>query len=159
LSTFISRFGILGDLICKLPQWTDDEVEVRSLLENGKRPDDYPLSVCFLATSQAITNGDYVHAPLTPLGQQQAAQTGQYLNLSRQPLDGFYTSPLRRAQETATIIGTHMGATPSVENDIRELEALEPGSSHSTPLCFCQAKRPFIISKTYVEANSRQFTW
>ena len=27
-------------------------------------------------------HGDYVHAPLTPLGQQQAAQTGQYLSAS-----------------------------------------------------------------------------
>ncbi len=70
-------------------------------------------------------NGDYVHAPLTPLGQKQAAQTGQYLNSSRQPLDGFYTSPLRRALETATIIGTIIGATPTVKNGIREIEGLE----------------------------------
>lgn len=70
-------------------------------------------------------NGDYVHAPLTPLGRQQAAQTGQYLNSTRQPLDGFYTSPLRRAQETATIIGTVIRATPTVKNGIRELEGLE----------------------------------
>jgi broad specificity phosphatase PhoE len=73
----------------------------------------------------ARVNGDYVHAPLTLLGQQQAAQTGQYLNLSRRPGDGFYTSPLRRAQETATIIGTIIGATPNVKNGIREIEGLE----------------------------------
>ncbi|HEX9331959.1 MAG TPA: phosphoglycerate mutase family protein, partial [Anaerolineales bacterium] len=46
-------------------------------------------------------NGDYVHAPLTPLGQEQAAQTGQYLVASQQLINDFYTSPLRRAQETA----------------------------------------------------------
>jgi broad specificity phosphatase PhoE len=70
-------------------------------------------------------NGDYVHAPLTSLGQQQAAQTGQYLKSSRQSVDGFYTSPLRRAQETATIIGTIISATPTVKNGIREVEGLE----------------------------------
>jgi broad specificity phosphatase PhoE len=70
-------------------------------------------------------HGDYVHAPLTPLGQQQAAQTGQYLNASRQPDDGFYPSPLRRAQETATIIGAIFSATPDVRNGIREIESIE----------------------------------
>ncbi|HEX7588057.1 MAG TPA: histidine phosphatase family protein [Anaerolineae bacterium] len=70
-------------------------------------------------------NGDYVHAPLTALGQKQAAQTGQYLSTSQQPIAGIYTSPLRRAQETATIIGTIISATPTVKNGIRELEGIE----------------------------------
>lgn len=69
--------------------------------------------------------GDYVHAPLTPLGREQASQTGRYLNSRQEPLDGFYTSPLRRARETATIIGAKISATPTVENGIRELEGLE----------------------------------
>lgn len=42
LSSFISRLGIMGDLIRKIPDWIDDQVEVRSLLEKGKRPDEYP---------------------------------------------------------------------------------------------------------------------
>jgi broad specificity phosphatase PhoE len=70
-------------------------------------------------------NGDYVHAPLTPLGRQQAAQTGQYLFSSQQPIDGFYTSPLRRARETADIIGSEILGTPIVKNGIREVEGLE----------------------------------
>lgn len=41
-STFISRFGVLGDLMRNIPEWIDDAVEVRSLLTHGKRPDDYP---------------------------------------------------------------------------------------------------------------------
>jgi SAM-dependent methyltransferase len=40
-SAFISRFGILGDLLKKMPDWIEDEVEVRSFLDHGKRPDDY----------------------------------------------------------------------------------------------------------------------
>ncbi len=41
-SSFISRFGIMGDLLKDLPDWIEERVEVRSLLERGKRPDDAP---------------------------------------------------------------------------------------------------------------------
>jgi SAM-dependent methyltransferase len=41
-SSFLSRFGILGDLIRNVPGWIADQAEVRSLLASGKRPDDYP---------------------------------------------------------------------------------------------------------------------
>jgi broad specificity phosphatase PhoE len=70
-------------------------------------------------------HGDYVHAPLTTLGEHQAALTGAYLSERQPSLDGFYTSPIRRAKETAAIIGTKLGKTPEVENGIREVEGLE----------------------------------
>jgi len=54
-------------------------------------------------------NGDYFHAPLTSLGQEQAAQTGQYFSAPETHLDGIYSSPLRRTQETAKIIGEKIG--------------------------------------------------
>lgn len=41
-SSFISRFGVLSDLLKDLPQWIEDQINVRSLLERGKRPDGYP---------------------------------------------------------------------------------------------------------------------
>jgi S-adenosylmethionine-dependent methyltransferase len=41
-SSFLSRFGILGDLLKRVPGWIEDQAEVRSLLERGKRPDEYP---------------------------------------------------------------------------------------------------------------------
>lgn len=41
-SAFISRFGIMGDLIRNLPDWIEDQTEVQSLLEKGHRPEDYP---------------------------------------------------------------------------------------------------------------------
>lgn len=41
-SAFLSRFGVLADLIKNMPQWIEDQVHVRSLLAHGKRPDDYP---------------------------------------------------------------------------------------------------------------------
>jgi SAM-dependent methyltransferase len=41
-SAFISRYGIMGDLMKNLTAWIEDQAEVRSLLENGRRPDDAP---------------------------------------------------------------------------------------------------------------------
>jgi len=70
-------------------------------------------------------HGDYFHAPLTTLGQEQAAQTGQYLNAPQNHLDGLYSSPLRRTQETAHIIGAIIGQTAELRIGIQELRLNE----------------------------------
>jgi broad specificity phosphatase PhoE len=73
-------------------------------------------------------NGDYFHAPLTPLGQEQAAKTGQFFNASENHLDGFYSSPLRRTQETAGIIGAKIGQNAELRPGIQEVRFTEvPG--------------------------------
>ena len=41
-SSFISRFGIMGDLVKNFPDWIEDQAKVQSLLEKGRRPDGYP---------------------------------------------------------------------------------------------------------------------
>ena len=41
-SSFLSRLGIMGDLLKNVPGWIEDQAEVRSLLARGRRPDDYP---------------------------------------------------------------------------------------------------------------------
>jgi len=70
-------------------------------------------------------NGDYVHAPLTPLGQEQAAQTGQHFSEPQHHLDGFYCSPLRRTQETAKIIGERIGQNAELRTGVQELRLRE----------------------------------
>jgi broad specificity phosphatase PhoE len=70
-------------------------------------------------------NGDYFHAPLTPLGQEQAAQTGRYFNAPENRLDGFYSSPLRRTQETAKIIGAKIGLDPELQPGVQEVMFFE----------------------------------
>jgi broad specificity phosphatase PhoE len=70
-------------------------------------------------------NGDYFHAPLTKLGQEQAAQTGQYFSAPENRLDGFYSSPLRRTQETAKIIGAKIGQEAQPRLGIQEVMFLE----------------------------------
>ena len=70
-------------------------------------------------------NGDYFHAPLTPLGQEQAAQTGQYFSAPENHLDGFYSSPLRRTQETAHIIGEKIGQNAELRAGIQEVRMSE----------------------------------
>ena len=70
-------------------------------------------------------HGDYFHAPLTALGQEQAAQTGQYFSAQQNHLDGFYSSPLRRTQETAGIIGAKIGLSAELRDDIQEVRLSE----------------------------------
>jgi hypothetical protein len=41
-SSLISRFGIMGDLVRDFPTWIEDQTEVSSLLERGRRPNEYP---------------------------------------------------------------------------------------------------------------------
>jgi len=41
-SSFISRFGVIGDLLKNLPDWIERQAEVEWLLEKGRRPDDQP---------------------------------------------------------------------------------------------------------------------
>ncbi len=41
-SAFLSRFGVVGDLLKNIPQWIEDWLEVRSVMERGRRPDEYP---------------------------------------------------------------------------------------------------------------------
>lgn len=41
-STFLSRLGVLGDLMKRMPEWIERPDQVRSLLGRGRRPDDQP---------------------------------------------------------------------------------------------------------------------
>jgi S-adenosylmethionine-dependent methyltransferase len=43
-SSFISRYGIMGDLLRNLPGWIENEAEVQNILEIGKNPDHIPGS-------------------------------------------------------------------------------------------------------------------
>jgi S-adenosylmethionine-dependent methyltransferase len=45
-SSFIGRFGVMSDLLRNRPGWIEDQAEVRSVLERGKRPDDSPRGGC-----------------------------------------------------------------------------------------------------------------
>jgi 2,3-bisphosphoglycerate-dependent phosphoglycerate mutase len=70
-------------------------------------------------------NGDYFHAPLTSLGQEQAAKTGQYFSAPENHLDGFYSSPLRRTRETARIIGEKIGQNAELRIGVQEVRLNE----------------------------------
>jgi SAM-dependent methyltransferase len=41
-SSFISRFGVLADLLRDNPEWIEDQKRAWSLLQSGRRPDGYP---------------------------------------------------------------------------------------------------------------------
>ena len=41
-SAFLSRMGVFGDLLKRVPAWIEDQAEVRSMLTRGRRSDDAP---------------------------------------------------------------------------------------------------------------------
>jgi hypothetical protein len=41
-SAFISRFGIMGDLLRNVPNWIEDQADVHSILAYGRDPADHP---------------------------------------------------------------------------------------------------------------------
>lgn len=41
-SAFISRYGIMGDVMKKIPEWIEDQRKVRTHMAAGRRPDGYP---------------------------------------------------------------------------------------------------------------------
>jgi broad specificity phosphatase PhoE len=75
--------------------------------------------------AKKLNGASYVTAPLTELGRKQAELTGEFLKQSGIQFDGFYSSPLKRALETANIIGAHIGQTPVVREGLQEMEYRE----------------------------------
>ena len=59
--------------------------------------------------------------PLTELGRGQAAALAEELE-SQEPLSAIYASPLRRALETASIVGARLGLEPVPVDDLREVD-------------------------------------
>ncbi|MCC7164396.1 MAG: histidine phosphatase family protein [Anaerolineae bacterium] len=75
--------------------------------------------------AKKLQGASYVTAPLTELGRQQATRTGEYLQAQGVPFDGYYSSALERAIETATLIGGKIGQTPTIQPGIQEMEYRE----------------------------------
>lgn len=42
VSSFISRFGILGEMLRRVPAWIEDQASVKSVIEKGMDPPDHP---------------------------------------------------------------------------------------------------------------------
>jgi broad specificity phosphatase PhoE len=59
--------------------------------------------------------------PLTDLGRRQAEALASEL-VSSSSLSGLYTSPLRRALETAAVVGEQVGLEPILVEDLREVD-------------------------------------
>ncbi len=75
--------------------------------------------------AKKLAGESYVTAPLTALGRAQATLTGAYLQAAGIGFDGYYASPLRRARETAELIGAHIAQTAQVRDGLQEMEYRE----------------------------------
>jgi len=68
---------------------------------------------------------DTMDAPLTELGQQQAAALQSWLSQQSSPADALYVSTMRRTRETAEYVAKGIGVDPIFDDRIREF-----GNSH-----------------------------
>lgn len=75
--------------------------------------------------AQRLPSGDYASARLTELGRAQANRTGEYFSEQSIRFDGFYSSPLPRAWETALLIGARIGQRPIARAGLQEMEYRE----------------------------------
>lgn len=57
---------------------------------------------------------------LSPEGVEQAERLGAWL--ARAPIDAMWTSPLRRARETAAPLAERLGLDPSIDDDLAEFD-------------------------------------
>ncbi|MCI0519047.1 MAG: histidine phosphatase family protein [Chloroflexi bacterium] len=71
-----------------------------------------------------------VDYPLTAKGRLQAQQTGEYFQ--RLGVDEIYTSPLKRAAETAEIIAARLGLSCVILEDLRELDVGDLEDTHGS---------------------------
>jgi broad specificity phosphatase PhoE len=60
---------------------------------------------------------------LSPLGVRQSEALADWLAAEKQPFDALYTSPLRRARETAEPLAARVGLEAVVDDSLREYDA------------------------------------
>jgi broad specificity phosphatase PhoE len=78
--------------------------------------------------------GELIDPPLSEMGRSQARLAG--MALSTQKVDAVYSSPLRRAHDTAREIARHHRLEPVVLHDLREVEVFRDVPPDRTPLDF-----------------------
>lgn len=76
-----------------------------------------------LANIEHVLSHRLVDYPLTSRGELQARQTAQFF--AGQPVQEIYTSPLKRARQTAEIIAEPLGLAVTVVEDFREVNVGE----------------------------------
>ena len=85
-----------------------------------------PTELLLIRHGHAVrVNGDYLNAPLTKLGKEQAEMTAHFFNQPENHLDSLICSPLRRTRETAAIIGDITGHAVEARRGIEEARLLE----------------------------------
>jgi probable phosphoglycerate mutase len=82
------------------------------------------------AISAEMTAGELIDPPLSDHGRLQARLVGEALSTTK--LDAIYTSPLRRARETADAIVEHHQLEAIVVDDLREVEIFRDAPQDKT---------------------------
>lgn len=92
---------------------------------------------------------------LTPLGWQQAGWTAERLAREVDGLAALYSSPRKRALDTATVIGQALGCAPVVIDDLREVDF---GDMDGLTITEMAERDPDLYARWLDKADSG-FTW
>ncbi len=74
------------------------------------------------ANASGILQGSGGDAPLSPLGEQQAQRLAEWFRDEGPPIDALYSSPLRRAQQTAYAISAVLKRDVLIRDRLREVD-------------------------------------
>jgi len=105
----------------------------------------------------STTDGSPADPPLSEEGREQARRLARWLE--REPLDALYSSPLRRALETAEPLAQVRGLETRIEPGVAEFDAEAP---HYVPLEELKATdyeswRALVASGFYLEGDAESF--
>jgi len=92
---------------------------------------------------------------LTPRGEAQAAAVADRLAGEEEPIAALYTSPLRRAQQTAAAIGIALGLDPIPVDDLREINF---GEADGTSVEEMETTRPALYAR-WKDRSDMMFQW
>ncbi len=76
---------------------------------------------------QVKTEDSALDPPLTPLGESQAHQLGEYLAAYDDPISAIVASPLQRARRTAEIVASYLNLSVETEPDFCEFNEWSAG--------------------------------
>jgi broad specificity phosphatase PhoE len=93
--------------------------------------------------------------PLTPFGQVQAQATARRLAPERDQIRGLYTSPLRRAAQTADVIGAALGREAIQIEDLKEINF---GELEGTSLEEMEHQHPALFAR-WQDKTDMSFQW
>jgi len=128
--------------------------------DSARSAEPYPVELILVRHAQTVANVEgrwtgWQDTEITELGRAQIAATARRLALEAGDTAALYTSPLRRAWETAMGIGQALALTPIPLDDLREIHF---GALDGISLAEMEARYPSLYTR-WKDKSDVEFTW